>query len=85
MTPPDFEHKIVAAADLPSRVAHLPRPIVFTNGVFDILHRGHVTYLARARALGASLVVAVGFASLPFTIDAIRARAALGRAGRAAR
>jgi rfaE bifunctional protein nucleotidyltransferase chain/domain len=32
---------------------------VFTNGVFDILHRGHVTYLARARALGASLVVAV--------------------------
>ena len=59
MTPPDFEHKIVAAADLPSRVARLPRPIVFTNGVFDILHRGHVTYLARARALGASLVVAV--------------------------
>jgi D-glycero-beta-D-manno-heptose 1-phosphate adenylyltransferase len=32
---------------------------VFTNGVFDILHRGHVTYLARARALGAALVVAV--------------------------
>jgi D-glycero-beta-D-manno-heptose 1-phosphate adenylyltransferase len=37
----------------------LARPIVLTNGVFDILHRGHVTYLARARALGASLVVAV--------------------------
>ena len=33
--------------------------IVFTNGVFDILHRGHVTYLAEARALGASLVVAL--------------------------
>jgi rfaE bifunctional protein nucleotidyltransferase chain/domain len=32
---------------------------VFTNGVFDILHRGHVTYLAEARALGASLVVAL--------------------------
>jgi D-glycero-beta-D-manno-heptose 1-phosphate adenylyltransferase len=35
------------------------RRIVFTNGVFDILHRGHVTYLARARALGATLMVAV--------------------------
>jgi rfaE bifunctional protein nucleotidyltransferase chain/domain len=35
------------------------RPLVFTNGVFDILHRGHVTYLARARALGAALVVAL--------------------------
>jgi rfaE bifunctional protein nucleotidyltransferase chain/domain len=33
--------------------------MVFTNGVFDILHRGHVTYLAQARALGASLVVAL--------------------------
>jgi len=40
-------------------VRALPRPLVLTNGVFDILHRGHVTYLARARALGASLVVAV--------------------------
>lgn len=37
----------------------LPRPLVFTNGVFDVLHRGHVTYLARARALGASLLVAL--------------------------
>ena len=37
----------------------LPRPIVFTNGVFDILHRGHVTYLAQARALGRSLVLAL--------------------------
>src|ERR1044071_3029695 len=50
----------VATADLAlARIAKLPRPIVFTNGVFDVLHRGHVTYLARARALGASLVVAV--------------------------
>ena len=32
---------------------------MFTNGVFDILHRGHVTYLARARALGAALLVAL--------------------------
>ena len=31
--------------------------MVFTNGVFDLLHRGHVTYLAQARALGASLVI----------------------------
>jgi rfaE bifunctional protein nucleotidyltransferase chain/domain len=33
------------------------RPMVFTNGVFDILHRGHVSYLCAARALGACLVV----------------------------
>jgi len=32
---------------------------VFTNGVFDLLHRGHVTYLAQARELGAALVVAL--------------------------
>ena len=38
-------------------LARLPRPLVFTNGVFDILHRGHVSYLAAARALGASLAV----------------------------
>ena len=42
-----------------ARVARLPRPLVFTNGVFDVLHRGHVMYLAQARALGASLVVAL--------------------------
>jgi rfaE bifunctional protein nucleotidyltransferase chain/domain len=35
------------------------RPLVFTNGVFDVLHRGHVVYLARARDLGATLLVAV--------------------------
>ena len=40
-------------------VARLPKPVVLTNGVFDILHRGHVTYLAQARALGGSLIVAV--------------------------
>lgn len=57
--PPAFESKIVARAELAARVARLPRPVVLTNGVFDLLHRGHVTYLARARALGASLVVAV--------------------------
>ena len=41
------------------RMGALPRPVVFTNGVFDVLHRGHATYLAQARALGASLVVAL--------------------------
>lgn len=34
-------------------------PLVATNGCFDILHRGHVDYLARARALGGALLVAV--------------------------
>lgn len=57
--PPDFERKLCAPAELPARAAALPRPLVFTNGVFDILHRGHVTYLAQARALGASLIVAL--------------------------
>jgi rfaE bifunctional protein nucleotidyltransferase chain/domain len=57
--PPPFESKIVARDRLAAACALLPRPVVLTNGVFDLLHRGHVTYLARARALGASLVVAV--------------------------
>lgn len=56
---PDFEKKVVSLDELAERAAELPHPVVFTNGVFDILHRGHVTYLAQARALGASLVVAV--------------------------
>ncbi len=55
---PAFETKIAPPADLAARIAGLPRPLVFTNGCFDILHRGHVTYLAQARALGASLLVA---------------------------
>jgi rfaE bifunctional protein nucleotidyltransferase chain/domain len=53
-----FEAKLVDPAALAGRIALLPRPLVFTNGCFDILHRGHVTYLAQARALGASLIVA---------------------------
>ena len=56
---PIFEKKMCTRADLVERVRHLPKPVVLTNGVFDILHRGHVTYLAQARELGASLVVAV--------------------------
>lgn len=57
--PPAFEGKICTLDELAARAAELPHPTVFTNGVFDILHRGHVTYLAQARALGASLIVAV--------------------------
>lgn len=57
--PPQFEQKIVAPEQLSAALAHLPRPLVFTNGCFDILHRGHVTYLAQARALGASMVLAL--------------------------
>jgi len=55
---PDFENKVCTREELKVRVAQLPKPVVLTNGVFDILHRGHVTYLAQARELGASLVVA---------------------------
>jgi rfaE bifunctional protein nucleotidyltransferase chain/domain len=55
--PPAFLDKLCRREDLPARLAALPRPVVFTNGVFDLLHRGHVTYLAQARALGASLVL----------------------------
>jgi rfaE bifunctional protein nucleotidyltransferase chain/domain len=58
-SPPEFEKKICSRAELAARVARLPRPLVFTNGCFDVLHRGHVTYLAQARALGASLVLGV--------------------------
>jgi D-glycero-beta-D-manno-heptose 1-phosphate adenylyltransferase len=56
---PSFESKICAPPDLPARVGALARKVVFTNGVFDVLHRGHVTYLAEAAAMGASLVVAL--------------------------
>jgi rfaE bifunctional protein nucleotidyltransferase chain/domain len=44
---------------LAARIAALPRPLVFTNGCFDILHRGHVAYLEEAAAFGASLVIGV--------------------------
>ena len=56
---PAFESKICAPDELAARIAQLPRPLVFTNGVFDILHRGHASYLAQARELGKSLLVAV--------------------------
>lgn len=62
LPPPAFVHKLCARQALKDRIAQLPRPIVFTNGVFDVIHRGHVTYLAQARALAGeqgSLVVAL--------------------------
>ena len=56
---PSLEKKICPPGELPVRVGALSRPLVFTNGVFDVLHRGHVTYLAESRALGSSLLVAL--------------------------
>ena len=57
--PPDFFSKLCPRAEALVRVNAMRQvgPVVFTNGVFDVLHRGHATYLAQARALGGSLVV----------------------------
>ena len=52
-------NKLASREDAQIKVAALPKPVIFTNGVFDVLHRGHVTYLEQARALGGSLVVAL--------------------------
>ncbi|HEY1610402.1 MAG TPA: D-glycero-beta-D-manno-heptose 1-phosphate adenylyltransferase [Paraburkholderia sp.] len=57
--PASFERKIITRDALAQLRPSLPGPVVFTNGVFDILHRGHVTYLADAKALGATLIVGV--------------------------
>ena len=56
---PRYPAKVSGADEALARIAALPRPLVFTNGVFDLLHRGHVAYLEQARGLGAALVVAV--------------------------
>ena len=66
---PSFEAKICPPGKLAARLKALKRPLVFTNGVFDILHRGHVTYLAQARALGASLLVALNSDASARTLD----------------
>jgi len=59
--PARFESKILdrAACERAVREGRFPRPLIFTNGVFDILHRGHVTYLDQAARLGATLIVGV--------------------------
>ena len=57
--PPAMLDKLCERSGLAAALGHLPRPWVFTNGVFDVLHRGHVVYLAQARALGGSLIVAL--------------------------
>ena len=58
--PPAFEAKLcTTSGDLEAKLRPLALPMVFTNGVFDLLHRGHVSYLAQARQLGNSLVVGV--------------------------
>jgi rfaE bifunctional protein nucleotidyltransferase chain/domain len=57
--PPPFLAKICERKQLMPKLAGLPKPWVFTNGVFDVLHRGHVVYLAQARELGGSLIVAL--------------------------
>lgn len=59
LSAPSFEGKICSVNDLQEKLSKLPKPIVFTNGVFDLLHRGHVSYLAQAKSLGKSLVVGV--------------------------
>lgn len=56
---PDFEEKIVSPTEIIDKIKQLPKPIVFTNGCFDIIHRGHVSYLAQARTLGGSLILAL--------------------------
>jgi len=58
---PSFENKIIQPQVLANKLASIKArsPLVFTNGCFDILHRGHVTYLAQARALGQAMIVAL--------------------------
>ncbi len=61
LLPPAFLSKLASRQDAVARMAALRAngPVVFTNGVFDVLHRGHASYLAQARSLGGSLVVAL--------------------------
>src|SRR5260363_162530 len=54
-----FERKLIDCHALATLRATLPAPVIFTNGVFDILHRGHISYLDAARALGTCLIVGI--------------------------
>ena len=54
-----LEDKIFLERDLSDHLSGMARPLVMTNGVFDVIHRGHVSYLHRAAELGASLLVAI--------------------------
>ncbi len=55
-----FTDKIIKdRKSLAQRLHSFPRPLVFTNGCFDILHRGHVDYLTRSATLGSCLIVGV--------------------------
>jgi rfaE bifunctional protein nucleotidyltransferase chain/domain len=61
LPPPVFLAKLASRQNAVQRMVALRAlgPVVFTNGVFDVLHRGHASYLAQARSLGGSLVVAL--------------------------
>jgi rfaE bifunctional protein nucleotidyltransferase chain/domain len=61
LLPPAFLSKLASRQDAVQRMVAMRAngPVVFTNGVFDVLHRGHASYLAQARSLGGSLVVAL--------------------------
>ncbi len=58
---PQFEKKIIHPNEIASKLLQIKAnaPLVFTNGCFDIIHRGHVTYLAQARELGSAMIVAL--------------------------
>ena len=55
----DTHSKVLYADTLEAALKNLARPLVFTNGCFDILHRGHISYLETARNLGQALIVGV--------------------------
>jgi len=57
-----FQNKIVDLASAKKKCAEYReagQTIIFTNGVFDLIHLGHIDYLSKAKALGAKLIVGV--------------------------
>jgi rfaE bifunctional protein nucleotidyltransferase chain/domain len=75
--------KIVDRADLPKRLRDAPRPLVFTNGVFDLMHPGHARYLEAARSLGGGLIVAINTDASARTLGKGTDRPLVGQADRA--